>query len=330
MVQYRRGIGDEHAILDQHVDRLDGKEDDRKGNGGFGLQADGRPRRHQDAFAPLCQGGASGIRADRFYSPSLFLGLEANGAVSGGAAGYTEFLGTLGAELPLGTDRFTLGGRLALGMSGGGNIPVGGGLLGKVALDAALRVSRDVSLNLEGGWARAPQGSFSAPFVSVAMRWDLDHAQGQPTVVTQEEWASGVETYPLAARKQGPPQSLQNVTVKLNRFVSESIYLSGQVHSAYAGDAGAFLVGLVGGGARWRIGERVLVGAELLAGAAGGGGVATGGGGVAQPMAYVGIDLSPSLSLRLGAGQVKAFNGPLNSHVADLTLVFSYGVASRP
>jgi hypothetical protein len=281
--------------------------------------------------APLQQQiGYIGARAERFLTRSTYVGLEANAAASGGAAGYAEFLGTVGVELPLGTEQFTLGGRLALGMGGGGDIPVGGGLLAKVALDAALRLSRDTSLNLEAGWARAPQGSFSAPYASVALRWDLDHAQGKPNVLTRQEWASGIETYHLAARKLGPPQDLQNVSIKFNRFVGDSIYLSGQVQSAFAGGAGAFSVGLVGAGAQWHLGERMLVGTELLAGAAGGGGVATGSGAIVKPMAYIGIDMSRSLSLRLGAGQVKASSGPLNSTVVDLTVAFAFGVASRP
>ncbi|MCB2022161.1 MAG: hypothetical protein KDG44_15305 [Burkholderiaceae bacterium] len=274
--------------------------------------------------------GTVGMRADHFFTPNFFGGIEANAAASGGAAGYAEFLGTLGLQWPVGSDRFTLGGRVALGMGGGGDVPTGGGLLGKAALDAALRLSRNVSLNLEAGWARAPQGSFSAPFGSLALMWDLDHGNGAPTVQTREEFASGIETYHLAARKKGPPATLDNVTLKFNRFVSESFYLTGQVHSAYAGDAGGFSVGLIGVGVQQMLGEHVLVGAELLAGAAGGGGVDTGNGAVVQPMAYVGVDLSRSLSLRLGAGRVMSGGGGLDSNVLDLTLAFSFGVASRP
>jgi hypothetical protein len=120
------------------------------------------------------------------------------------------------------------------------------------------------------------------------------------------------------------------VALKLNRFVGESFYLSGQVQSAYAGNAGAFAAGLLGAGAQTHLGERLLVGAELLAGAGGGGGVDTGGGAIVQPMAYVGLDLTRSLSLRLGAGRVKSANGALDSTVADLALAFTFGVASRP
>ena len=281
--------------------------------------------------APLASRiGYIGTRADHFYTPTFFGGVEANAAASGGAAGYAEFLGLLGVEWPLGGDRFTLGGRLALGMGGGGDIPTGGGLLAKAALDAAWRVSRNLSLNLEAGWANAPQSRFSAPFGSLALRWDLDHPAGVPTRLTRQELTGGVETYRLAARKVGPPQDLQNVVFKLNRFVGDWVYLTGQVHSAYAGGAGAFSVGLVGAGAQAQLGERVKVGAEMLVGAAGGGGIATGGGAIVQPMAYVGLDLTRSLSLRLSGGRVKAFNGPLDSTVLDLSLVFDFGVASRP
>ena len=292
-----------------------------------------RPRAGETAIsgAPLStQIGYVGMRADRFYTPNFYGGLETNAAASGGAAGYAELLGTLGLEWSLLDERLTVGGRVALGMGGGGDVPVGGGLLGKAALGASLRLSRDVSLSLEGGWVKAPQGEFSAPFGSLALRWDLDHPQGSPTQFTREEFIGGVETYRDAARKGGPPQSLQNLTFKLNRFVSPSFYITGQVHSAYAGDAGGFSVGLIGAGAQTRVGERLVVGAEMLAGAAGGGGVATGGGGIVQPMAYVGVEITPLVSLRLGGGKVKATNGPLDSTVADLTLVLSFGVASRP
>lgn len=273
--------------------------------------------------------GTVGTRVDHFFTPNFYGGFEAGAAASGGAAGYAEFLGTLGVEWQVAPQRVTLGGRVALGMGGGGDVPTGGGLLAKAALDATLRLSRNASVNLEAGWARAPQGSFSAPYGSVALMWDLDHDEGVPSKLTRQEFSAGIETYRGAARKNGPPRSLENVTLKLDRFVSESVYLTGQAHSAYAGGAGGFSVGLIGIGVRQPIGERVYVGAEMLVGAAGGGGVDTGNGAVAQPMAYVGVKLTPAVSLRLGAGRIVS-DGGLSSNAFDLTIAYAFGVASRP
>jgi hypothetical protein len=102
------------------------------------------------------------------------------------------------------------------------------------------------------------------------------------------------------------------------------------VQSAYQGGAGAYTAGLFGVGGQWRFEPGLLAGAELLAGAAGGGGVDTGGGAIVKPMAYVGAQLTKPLSLRLGAGWIKAFNGELSSPVVDLTLTFAFDVAGRP
>ena len=267
-----------------------------------------------------------GARAERFLTPYLYAGIEANGAASGGAAGYAEFLGTLGAQLT--HEPFTLGARVALGMGGGGDIPVGGGLLTKAALDAAVRVSRDFSISVEGGWTYAPQGSFSTPFASVALRWDLMPLPGEPTRLVRQEFAGGVERVVDAARKNGPPQSLDSVSMKFNRYISDSVYLSGQVQSAYAGDAGAFAVGLFGVGASWQAGKHVQFGAELLAGAAGGGGVDTGSGAVYKPMAYAQAG-SDAVLLRVGAGRLASFDGALGSAVYELSLVFPFDVNAR-
>jgi hypothetical protein len=103
------------------------------------------------------------------------------------------------------------------------------------------------------------------------------------------------------------------------------LYVTGQVQSAYQGNAGAFSVGLFGVGAQWRQ-DGWLAGAELLAGAAGGGGVDTGGGAIVKPMGYVGLALTPATSLRLGGGWVKAVNGELSSPVLDLSVTYAFGV----
>ncbi|HOM13745.1 MAG TPA: hypothetical protein PLB41_10550, partial [Rubrivivax sp.] len=236
----------------------------------------------------------------------------------------------LGSDFPLGDSGVRLGGRVAVGMGGGGDMPTGGGLLGKVALDLSVPLSRDVGLGLEAGWASAPQGDFGAPFGSLALRWALDPLPGVAAVTVRQEWSAGAEIFFDAARKDGSTRDLQSVSFKYSRFVGDTMYLSGQVQSAYQGGAGAFSVGLFGIGGLWRSGQGLLAGAELLAGAAGGGGVDTGSGAVVKPMVFAGWELSKAASLRLGAGWIKAPNGELSSAVADLSVVFAFDVPGRP
>lgn len=274
--------------------------------------------------------GYVGARAEAQLLPALSIGLEANGAASGGVDGYAEILGTLGSELALGDSGVRLGGRVALGLGGGGDMPTGGGLLGKVALDLNLPLSRELGLGLEAGWASAPQGDFSAPFAALALRWALDPLPGVAAVPVRQEWSAGAEVFFDAARKDGSARELQSVSFKYSRFIGQTAYVSGQVQSAYQGGAGAFSVGLIGIGGLWRSGQGLLAGAELLAGAAGGGGVDSGSGAVIKPMVFTGWELTPATSLRLGAGWIKAPNGGLNSAVVDLALVFAFDVPARP
>jgi hypothetical protein len=160
------------------------------------------------------------------------------------------------------------------------------------------------------------------------MVWTLDDRAdpGAPLRTTRTEWVGGVERY-NALRRDGTTRMLQAVTLKANRFVAPQLYLTGQAHSGYAGGAGGYTVGLVGVGAQTPLFGRFHAGAEALVGAAGGGGVQTHGGAIAQPNAYVGMDLGHSMSLRIGAGRIQSLKkGGLAANVIDAALAFTFGV----
>ena len=273
--------------------------------------------------------GYVGVRAEQSWGRYGFWGVEANGAATGGVGGYAEFLGTVGLERAI-AERVHVGGRLALGTGGGGDVDVGGGLLAKASVYTALRISRQFAVALEGGYTRAPQGGFRAPHASASLIWILDDAAAvtAPTEVVKTEFSVGTERY-NAQRKDGTRRNLDAVVLKINRFVTPEFYLTGQAHSAYIGGAGAYSAGYFGVGWSTPLGERVRVGAELLAGAAAGGGVDTAGGAIVQPMAYLGVRVTPSMSLRVGAGHIRSLRGGLASPVVDATLTYTYGLAGR-
>jgi hypothetical protein len=275
--------------------------------------------------------GIVGMRLERAIDDHAYWGIEAAGAASGGVAGYAEYLGTLGTETTLWPDLITVGARVALGMGGGGDVGVGGGLLAKAGVYTTFRLTRELGLSIEGGMTRAPQGDFKALHAAASLNWILDDPSDltSPPRNTRTEWVGGVERY-QALRRDGTRRDLQAVVLKANRFVARHVYLTGQAHSAYGGQAGGYTAGLFGVGVQSPAWGRVHGGAEMLIGAAGGGGVETKGGAVMQPNAYLGVDLSPSLSLRVGAGRIKSLHqGGLSSGVVDVALAFTFGVAGH-
>ena len=278
--------------------------------------------------------GLVGVRVERALTDNNYWGIEAAGAGGGGGgggvAGYAEYLATLGTERAVWADHLVLGARGAVGMGGGGDVSVGGGLLLKASAYGIVRLKHDMGLTLEGGYTRAPQGRFRALHATAALNLILDdpYDSAAPGHTSRSEWVGGVSRY-KAARKDGTVRNLDAVTMKVNRFMLSNFYVTGQAHSAFAGGAGGYSVGLFGLGTQWPVFARTRVGAELLAGAAGGGGVETRGGALVQPMAYVDVEVTPQLSLRLSGGKVKSLRGPFNSSVFDLSVAFPFGVTSR-
>ena len=268
-----------------------------------------------------------GIRAEQAWGRNGYWGLEAAGAAQSGVAGYAEYLGTLGIEGEPIRDHLTVGARAALGMAGGGGISVGGGLLAKAGVYSVIRLGNDFGVSIEAGLADAPRGDFRAASVSAALVWALDDARGTgaPARPARTDFSIGVEQFD-AARHDGSTGTLRADVLKADRFLSPNFYLSGQLQSAFAGGAGGYSAALIGAGWMQPLGSRWLIGAELLAGASGGGGVDSHGS-IVQPMVYAGFHFTPAVALRIGGGRVRSVSGPLDSNIVNALLTVSYGVS---
>jgi hypothetical protein len=272
--------------------------------------------------------GYLGARGEQAIGSNGYWGVEANGATQSEVAGYAEFLGLVGAETELVHDTLTGGVRFGLGMGGGGGVPTGGGLLVKGSLYSIVRLSNDLGLSLEAGLTSSPRGELRAAQVGAGLVWALDGPRSSGVAVppVRTEFGGGIEQY-NAARVDGSTRAMSLVTLRIDRFVSPNLYLTGQAHSAFAGGAGGFTSAFLGAGWWQPLSPRWHVAGELTGGAAGGGGVVTHGA-VGQAMLYGGMQLTPAVAVRLGVGRIEALRGPLGSTVVNATLVFTYGVTA--
>jgi hypothetical protein len=242
-----------------------------------------------------------------------------------------EILGTVSYRIepaPETLPGWYVGARAGAGVGGGGAVPTGGGLLGKLTATTQWRFTPGWTLGAELGGVGSAQGSFRAYQGQIWLAADLepdpdDHGGG---AAVRSEWVASVLHYDSAARNDGSEGALDLVGLKLNRYLGDSFYLSGQAYSAFAGGAGGFSVGLVGAGLAGTPANHVRVGGELLVGAAGGGGVQTAGGAVLQGQAWVGWSPAPQHELRLGVGGVRSFSGALSSPLIELAWSRAFGV----
>lgn len=278
-----------------------------------------------------------GAEWQSYLDDHWFLKLEAEGAAGGQSSGYMQILAGGGYRLPLaGGTALKL--HAAAGPAGGGSVDTGGGLLLDAGLSLQQNLTRRTALELSLGEVRAPSGSFRAR--SVALK--LTHRFGVPGVSSPADVPLGAlgdfdaeqlrvrvvsQTYFKADpqwRANHVDQSVSNLGVQIDYFVSPHWYLTGQGLAAYAGNAGAYMTGLVGAGTQWPLSERWFAQGEALVGAAGGGGLAVGGGLVGQVNAGVGYRFSKSLSLLATAGRINALRGDFKANVAGLALAYRF------
>jgi hypothetical protein len=286
--------------------------------------------RLRDGDAPERRIGLVGVRLERPAGPFEW-GLEGAAAASGDAAGYMELLGTIGGSIapaPAALPAWRVGVRAALGLGGGAAVPTGGGVIGKLAIGTSWQVGRHWMAGIEAGRLRAPDTGLRAATLQGWLSADLEPGRGGGAV-ERSEWTAALQHHARTPRRDGSRRALQTVGLKFARFVGEHAYLTGQAHSAFGGGAGAYSIGLVGAGAAsGRRPEAWRFGAELIAGAAGGGGVASGGGGVAQGLLWAGGSTTPGSEWRAGVGAMRYGRDGGTSPVVELAWSWAFGQAA--
>ncbi len=259
------------------------------------------------------------IGAEMIFSktPRVETFIAANGAVAGDAEGYADW--QLGQRFLRGQGALQAYGEVAAGIGGGGAVNSGGGLIASLGAGLRWQTGR---LGIDLGVSAL--GSLTGDFlvVSPALTIGLAFGQGERR---RTEWqiSSGLtQQFPNTGfRKPGVPNSGAPLMIdtKLDLFLDENLYLSGQAFTALAGGAGGYQIGLIGLGYRQALSPRWALSAEVAIGAGGGAGVDTKGG---LLLAY-GLDLDYALSkqvyLTLGAGQVRTLQGggmaPLTANI---------------
>ena len=278
-----------------------------------------------------------GARAERRTGLRGFTwGIESAAAARGNAAGYMEVLATaaysvapLDYELP----SWRVGARVAGGAGGGGAIPTGGGLLGKAALTTEISPYPGWTVGADYGIARSRNGSFRASEAKAWLSLDLEPGLNSRTAaaahVARTEWVATLQHHPRIPRTDGTARPLDTIGLKLNRYLGDHVYVSGQAHSAFAGSAGAYSVGLVGLGVSAAPLSTVRVGIEALGGAAGGGGVTNAGGAIAQTMAWAAWQPGRVGEFRAGIGATRTVHGGHTGPVMELSWGRAFGMAAR-
>lgn len=269
----------------------------------------------QDDFTLL------GVEWRSYFDDDLFVRFEAAGAAGGSSTGYMQVLVGPGVQIPL-SDNIWIDGSVALGGGGGGDVDTGGGFLVDAAADLRCALGDDLFAAAGVSYLKAPNGNLSAfcPSFEIGGTFGKesqkhDKLPVRVRMVTQR-YSDGSDGW----RTHDADKDVDNLGVQFDYFPVPWGYVTGQALAAYDGNAGAYMIGLVGGGLHQKIAGPLFVEAEGLVGAAGGGGLEMGSGLAWQVNAGVGVQVSKDVALMATAGRLDAVNGTFKADVLGLSV----------
>jgi len=277
-----------------------------------------------------------GVEWDQYFGQHSYFRLQTLGALGGNSDGYASVLMGLGYQTPLlgKNTRFKVG--ASIGASGGGRVDTKGGLTADASVNLQHRLNNGLLLGLRAGYIAAPGGDFRATSLGGYIGY-ADRAPDKKVFssadVKPRYWRVRAthQTYLPKGdtrRKNGviDNQNVHLIGLQTDVMMNKYSYLTGQAIGAYDGEAGGYAAGLVGAGLImpfWKD-SRMEFNAEMLVGAAGGGGLAVGDGLIAQAMLGVGYRTSRSTSLQLAYGLIKSKKGNFEADVINLSFAYRF------
>ena len=278
--------------------------------------------------------GLVGVEYGIHINPSFVAYFESAGALQG-ANGYMEVLGGVAyaKKLSQRTEIFT---KASLGLGGGGKVDTGGGGISKASLMFSYSPTKRINTRIGGGYIHALNGGFDAPFAEVnfgintnflsanAQRNEIEYS----SIYSQKFNIRFVnQTYFYSDTLTTNPTHTDDVQLtgaKLDWFLTDKLYVSGQALAAYAGQAGGYAAGMFGLGYVQPIGLGFNAIVEIDIGAGAGGAINTGGGAILQPMAGLSYNITKDFALSAMAGKIMAINGDLDANVLDVAIVYKF------
>ena len=222
--------------------------------------------------------------------------------------------------------------KFGIGAGGGGGVDTKGGFLLYPDISIEQQLYNDVFLSLNKGFVTSPDAHFYTSSFGVGVKYyierngvktdnstfTLGQFKGIDVIVKQD-------LYFNARRDKLPNENLHQISLQLNLYVNNNIFIAGQTSFANFGNAGAYAEGIIGLGIKTKplFHRSTTLFSQLLTGAAGGGDISTGQGLIIKPSLGVDCKISKTLRLRTSGGLVSAVGGQLNSPFVNLGIKYN-------
>ncbi|TXD52940.1 MULTISPECIES: hypothetical protein [unclassified Polaribacter] len=272
----------------------------------------------------------AGFELASYFSENWFAFLKVDGAFDGIKAGFMDvFLGG-GYHVSFNKNNTNILAKFGAGAAGGGGIDTQGGFLIYPDISIEQKIFGDVYIAINKGYIMSLNSHFYTSSYGIGLKYYID----RNGIKADEKYSNGKfkgfevitkhDIYFNAKRDTGIEQNMHQISLQINFDLNKNLYVAGQTSFANFGDAGAYGEGIVGFGTRSNpiIKNKIVLFAQALGGAAGGGGISTGQGLILKPSAGFNYVLSDALSFRAAGGYVKAKGGELSNTFLNFGLKY--------
>lgn len=279
----------------------------------------------------------AGFEYNSYITDEFFYFFKADGAYHGIKAGYMDIFIGGGYHLSMNKNRTNILAKFGVGAGGGGGVDTKGGFLIYPDLSIEQKLFDNVYASLDKGYLMSPNTHFVSSTYGFGLKYYVDKDGNKSTNNNFSEGKfKGFETtikhdvYLGAERDGGYHQNMHQISLQMNFFLNKYIYGAGQTSFANFGDAGAYAEGIVGLGAKSNpfFNKTTSIYAQILGGAAGGGGISTGQGLIIKPSIGLDYKLSDNLSLKGALGYIKAKGGNLSSTFYNVGISYRFSFLS--
>lgn len=279
----------------------------------------------------------AGFEFNSYLNKNVFFFVKADGAYKGIPAGYMDVFVGGGYQFWMNNNRTNILTKLGVGASGGGGVDTKGGFLISPDISLEQQLFDNVFIAANIGYTLQPSGNFRTLNYGGGLKYYIDK---DGTTSEEKEFTTsklkGFEAiikedfYLNAKRNGGFDQNMYQISLQFNFFLNKFLYGAGQTSFANFGGAGAYAEGVVGLGVQSNsfFNNKATAFAQVLGGAAGGGGISTGEGLIVKPSAGINFNISNNLNLRGAAGYVKARGSGLSSPFINFGVSYNFSFLS--
>jgi hypothetical protein len=279
----------------------------------------------------------AGFEFASYLNNNWFTFLKVDGAYDGIKAGYMDvFLGG-GYHLSMNKNRTNILAKFGIGAGGGGGVDTKGGFLLYPDISLEQQLLKDIYVSINKGYLFSPNRHFYTSNFGFGIKYYIERNgiktnnnsftkakfKGFEVIVKQDLYFNAVRDKII--NNSNLKENLHQISLQINLDLNNNIYIAGQTSFANFGNAGAYAEGIVGLGLKTNsiFNNSTKLFAQVLSGAAGGGGISTGEGLIVKPSLGFNYKLSETLNIITSTGYVKAKGGKLSSPFVNLGLKYN-------